>query len=88
MLYEISTFNLSMHHFKPQDRKGSFTICPTGKVTGEKNVTKGLTIYNNQHAGTIPARQSCPVWIVGKARVPGEKQLQACTKKAKPCRHN
>ena len=38
-----SADHLSAHPFKPQDRKGSFTTCPTGNVPGSKKCDlKGL----------------------------------------------
>ena len=46
------------------------------------NVKKGLTIYNSQLAGTIPARLSWPVYLVGKTREPREKIPQACMEQA------
>ena len=47
-----------------------------------KSDKKCLTIYNNQHAGTIPARQLWPFGVVGKAGAPVEKPPQACTEQA------
>ena len=50
---------------------------PAGNVPGYLKFDKKA--YNNQHAGTIPARWSRPVLVVGKAGVPEEKSPQACS---------
>ena len=83
-----SAVDLSVHPFKPQDRKGSFTTHPQGNVPGYKKVIKGLTITTTSMLAQYQ-QGSCGLfgWW-GKTGVPREKTLQACTEQAKPYRHN
>ena len=37
----------------------------------------GLSIYDNQHPGTLQTRSTWPVWMAGKARCSGKKTMQA-----------